>query len=265
MDVAVEFDDVSCRFRSKRGETHALDHVSLRAARGEFLTVLGPSGCGKSTLLKIIAGLVRPTEGSVRLLGQPVTRPQTTVGYVFQQPALLEWRNVRRNILIQAEMRRMERREAERRADELMEMVGLRDFERALPHELSGGMQQRVSLCRALLHKPPVLLMDEPFGALDALTREHMNVELHRIWRETGTTVMLVTHSIAEALYLGQRVVVFSPRPGRILDEIALGLPTERDYARTLADDRFRRATAHARALLSDSLEGRDTRTSIGS
>src|SRR5690606_26288120 len=148
-------------------------------------------------------------------------------GFAFQRSALLEWRGVRRNILLQAEMRGMDRRRAEERADHLIELTGLTGFEKALPHELSGGMQQRVSLCRALLHEPRVLLMDEPFGALDALTREKMNVELNRIWSQTGTTVLLVTHSVAEAVYLASRVVVMSPRPGRILEEHTVDLPAE--------------------------------------
>src|SRR5256885_3353563 len=157
----------------------------MRVEPGELVTIVGPSGCGKSTLLKLIAGLVRPTTGTVSLLGTPVVKPQRDIGFVFQRAALLEWRGVRRNILLQAEMRGMNRAEAAVRADELIELTGLTGFEKALPHELSGGMQQRVALCRALLHRPPVLLMDEPFGALDALPPEQLNTGLHRIWRQT--------------------------------------------------------------------------------
>jgi NitT/TauT family transport system ATP-binding protein len=179
-----------------------------------------------------------------------VRAPRRDVGYVFQRAALLEWRTARRNILLQAEMRRMPAVEARRRTDELIDMTGLHGFEDAYPHELSGGMQQRVSLCRALLHRPPVLLMDEPFGALDALTREQMNVELRRIWKETRTTVLLVTHSIAEAAYLADRVVVMTARPGTVAEVLPVRLPAERDYAATMTDPRFAHATGRIRKLL---------------
>jgi NitT/TauT family transport system ATP-binding protein len=254
--AAVEFADVTVRYTTKRKQTTAVQDVRLRAEQGEFVSIVGPSGCGKSTLLRVAAGLTRPTEGAVSLLGRPVTGPRQDVGFVFQRAALLEWRSVRRNILLQAEMRGMDKRQAAQRADELIEMVGLAGFQDALPSELSGGMQQRVSLCRALLHRPPVLLMDEPFGALDALTREQMNVELHRIWRESGTTVLFVTHSIPEAVYLGSRVVVMSPRPGRVLESIDLDLPAERDYAQTLGSEPFRTGTEHIRQLLGSLAHG---------
>jgi NitT/TauT family transport system ATP-binding protein len=227
----------------------ALQEVSLRVEPGEFVSLVGPSGCGKSTLLKIVAGLLRPTEGAVSLLGHEVDQPQRNIGYVFQRAALLEWRSARKNILLQAEIRRMPKDEARRRADELIEMVGLTGFEDALPHELSGGMQQRVSLCRALLHSPPVLLMDEPFGALDALTREQMNVELHRICRETGSTVLFVTHSISEAIYLANRVVVMGTRPGRILENLPVDLPAERDYNETMSHPTFEDMAGHLREM----------------
>jgi NitT/TauT family transport system ATP-binding protein len=248
--TCVELDDVTVSFVSKRSTTTALTGVGMRVEAGEFVTIVGPSGCGKSTLLKIVAGLVTPTSGSVSLLGQAVRRPQRDIGFVFQRAALLEWRGVRRNILLQAEMRGMNRAEAGRRADELIELTGLSGFEKALPHELSGGMQQRVSLCRALLHSPPVLLMDEPFGALDALTREQLNTELHRVWRETGTTILLVTHSIAEAVFLGTRVEVMSPRPGRLVRRFEVDLPAERVYAETMTDPRFGALTTQIRELL---------------
>lgn len=248
--AAIELEGVTVRYTSKRSDTVALRDVSLRIDSGSFVTIVGPSGCGKSTLLKMVAGLVRPSSGTVRLLGREVNRPQKDVGFVFQRAALLEWRGVRKNVLLQAEMRGMPRREAEARADRLIAMTGLEGFERALPHELSGGMQQRVALCRALLHEPPVLLMDEPFGALDALTREQMNIELRRIWQETGTTVVLVTHSIAEAVYLGQRVEVMSARPGTLIDSLPVELPADRDYGRAMADPVFERLAARIRTLL---------------
>ena len=226
--TAVDIENVSVRFRSKRSSTTALDDVTMRVEAGEFISIVGPSGCGKSTLLKVVAGLVKPSEGAASLFGDKVTKPQQNIGFAFQRAALLEWRGVRKNILLQAEMRGMDKARAARRADELIELTGLTGFERALPHELSGGMQQRVALCRALLHEPPVLLMDEPFGALDALTREQLNAELNKIWRETGTTIMLVTHSISEALILADRVLVLAPRPGRVVLERHVDLPRPR-------------------------------------
>lgn len=247
---AVRLDGVSVRFRTKRKDVTALTDVSLDVARGEFVAIVGPSGCGKSTLLKLVAGLLAPSAGTALLGGEPVRGPRRDIGYVFQRAALLDWRSARRNILLQAEMRGLPAPAARARADELIRMTGLDGFEDAYPHELSGGMQQRVALCRALLHEPPVLLMDEPFGALDALTREQMNVELHRIWRETGTTVLLVTHSIPEAVYLADRVVVMSPRPGTVTEVIDVGLPRERAYAATLASTGFREATGRIRELL---------------
>ncbi|MFI1963096.1 ABC transporter ATP-binding protein [Streptomyces pathocidini] len=248
--TAVGLDGVEVGFRTRKKDVTALRDVSLDVAAGEFVAIAGPSGCGKSTLLKLVAGLLAPTSGEVRLHGEAVRGPRPDIGYVFQRAALLEWRSVRRNILLQAEMRRMPGEEARRRADELIEMTGLTGFEDAYPHELSGGMQQRVALCRALLHKPPVLLMDEPFGALDALTREQMNLELNRIWRETGTTVLLVTHSISEAVYLSNRVAVMSARPGTVTEIVDVDLPAERDYAETLGRQEFRDATSRIRELL---------------
>jgi len=248
--AALDITDVSITFASKRGRVTALESVDLDVEAGEFITIAGPSGCGKSTLLKAVAGLTLPSSGRVRLNGEDVTGPRQDIGYVFQRAALLEWRSVRGNILLQAEMRGMDTKKAQARADELIEMTGLTGFERALPHELSGGMQQRVSLCRALLHEPRVLLMDEPFGALDALTRERMNVELNRIWAQTGTTVLLVTHSVAEAVYLASRVIVMSPRPGRILEEHRVDLPAERGYAQTLETAEFTRISSRVRELL---------------
>jgi NitT/TauT family transport system ATP-binding protein len=247
---AVDIAGLTVRFQSKRTQTTAVDDVTMRVTPGEFVTIVGPSGCGKSTLLKIVAGLVRPTAGTVSLMGRPVTGAQKEIGYVFQRAALLEWRGARKNILLQAEIRGIDRRVAARRADELMALTGLTGFEDALPHELSGGMQQRVALCRALLHQPSVLLMDEPFGALDALTREQLNAELNRIWRETHTTILLVTHSIAEAVFLGTRVEVMSPRPGRIVRTIDVDLPAERSYAEVMSDQRFDRYATEIRGLL---------------
>lgn len=250
---AITIENLNVTFSSKRATVTAIDDVDLRVADGEFVSIAGPSGCGKSTLLKVVAGLTESTSGVVRLRGNTVNGPQREIGYVFQRAALLEWRSVRKNILLQAEMRGMPRKVAQHRCDQLIDMTGLTGFENALPYELSGGMQQRVSLCRALLHEPSVLLMDEPFGALDALTREKMNVELHRIWRETGTTVVLVTHSVAEAVYLANRVVVMSPRPGRVVDTLDVDLPAERDYAETMERPEFIRVANRVRDLLGSS------------
>jgi NitT/TauT family transport system ATP-binding protein len=253
-DLALSLRDVSVTYKTRGGAMTAVRDADLDVRRGEFVTIAGPSGCGKSTLLKVVAGLTRASTGSVRLHDEQVTGPRRDIGYVFQRPALLEWRSVRGNILLQAEMRSMDRREAAARVDRLIEMTGLTGFENALPHELSGGMQQRVSLCRALLHEPEVLLMDEPFGALDALTREKMNVELHRIWRETGTTVLLVTHSVAEAVYLANRVVVMSPRPGRIVETLDVDLPDHRHYGPTMEEPEFNRVASRVRELLGTSV-----------
>ncbi|GIL36697.1 ABC transporter ATP-binding protein [Phycicoccus sp. DTK01] len=246
----VHVSDLHVRFASPRGEVTALEDVGLTVAPGEFVTIAGPSGCGKSTLLKVVSGLTRASRGTVELNGTPVTGPRQDIGYVFQRAALLEWRDVEGNILLQSEMRGHDKGRARRRAAELIEMTGLSGFEKALPHELSGGMQQRVSLCRALLHEPQVLLMDEPFGALDALTRERMNIELRAIWERTGTTVLLVTHSVPEAVYLADRVVVMSPRPGRIMEVLDVDLPRHRVYGDTMASPVFQDLTTRVRALL---------------
>ncbi|GIH06546.1 ABC transporter ATP-binding protein [Rhizocola hellebori] len=248
--AAIDITGLVVTFRSKRAQTTALTEITMQVEPGEFVTIVGPSGCGKSTLLKVVAGLVRPTSGTVSLMGQQVNGPQKEIGFVFQRAALLEWRGARKNILLQAEIRGLDRADAARRADQLIELTGLQGFENALPHELSGGMQQRVALCRALLHQPRVLLMDEPFGALDALTREQLNEELNRIWRETATTIVLVTHSIAEAVFLGTRVEVMSQRPGRLLRTLDVDLPKERRYAQVMSDPTFDRLASEIRGLL---------------
>ena len=249
-ELTLSVSDLKVSFTSKHRTVNALEAINLEVRRGEFVSIAGPSGCGKSTLLKVVAGLTKPTQGTVRLRDSDVLKPRQDIGYVFQRAALLDWRSVRRNILLQAEMRGMNKARAEERCEQLIEMTGLSGFENAMPFELSGGMQQRVSLCRALLHEPDVLLMDEPFGALDALTREKMNIELHRIWRETGVTVLLVTHSVAEAVYLANRVVVMSPRPGRIIEEFQVDLPEHRPYSETMESPEFNRVAGRVRELL---------------
>jgi NitT/TauT family transport system ATP-binding protein len=201
-------------------QVQALADVSLEVGQGEFVTVLGPSGCGKTTLLRILGGLIPPTSGRVFLDGRPVTSPSRSIGMVFQAPVLLPWRNVLENILVPIEVQHGDRRKHRPIAEGLIRLVGLQGFERTYPFELSGGMQQRVSICRALVHDPAVLMLDEPFGALDALTRESMNIELQRIWLESHKTVVLITHSVPEAVFLSDRVLVMSPRPGRILASV---------------------------------------------
>jgi NitT/TauT family transport system ATP-binding protein len=215
-------------FRRGDIETQALDAVDLQVASGEFLAVVGPSGCGKSTLLRLIAGLIPPSAGRVVIDGQSVSGPQTQLGIVFQKPVLLEWRTVLGNVLLQAEMRRLDASAYLERARRLLAAVGLADFEDRYPHELSGGMQQRAAIVRALIHDPPLLLMDEPFGALDALTREQMRIDLEELWLSTEKTVVFITHSIDEAVLLADRVMVMSPRPGRIEQIIDVDLPRPR-------------------------------------
>ncbi|MHC1550848.1 ABC transporter ATP-binding protein [Phyllobacterium sp. K27] len=215
----------------KFGSFEALKPIDLSIKEGEFVSVVGPSGCGKSTLLKLVAGLAPVTEGELLLAGKKISGPQTDVGIVFQSSVLLAWRNIIDNILLQAEMRNMNKGEARKRAEALISMAGLQGFEKKYPWQLSGGMQQRASICRALLHDPQVLLMDEPFGALDAMTREKMNVELQRIWLESRKTVLLITHSIPEAVYLSDRVVVMSERPGSIAAIYDIDLPRPRDLS----------------------------------
>jgi NitT/TauT family transport system ATP-binding protein len=209
----------------------ALEEVSFSERRGEFLSILGPSGCGKSTLLMIAAGLLPASSGNVAVDGRVITRPRTDIGIVFQSPVLLEWRTALGNVMLQAEAKKLERVAAERRARELLAAVGLAGFEEKYPHELSGGMRQRVSLCRALIHNPPQLLMDEPFGALDALTRDQLVLDLLQIWNERRMTVLFITHSVPEAVFLSDRIVVMTPRPGKVERVIDIDLPRPRKLA----------------------------------
>jgi|SRR5579871_985654 len=216
-------------YRTREGEPIvALTEASFSVDEGEFITVVGPSGCGKSTLLKILAGILPRSVGSVVLRDRPVDGPSREVGVVFQAPVLLPWRNVLENVLLPVEIQRRDRGLYERRARDYLRLVGLAGFERKYPGELSGGMQQRVGISRALVHDPALLLMDEPFGALDAMTREAMNLELLRIWSESRKTVLLVTHSIPEAVFLADRVIVMTPRPGRISETLRIELPRPR-------------------------------------
>lgn len=215
--------------RSTGGDFVALDEVSLDVAPGEFLALVGPSGCGKSTLLDLVGGLTRPTSGEVSIGGRPVTGPGLDRGIVFQQYTLFPWRTALANVEFGLEEKRIRRRERTARAKEMLELVGLSAFADRYPHELSGGMKQRVAIARSLAYEPEVLLMDEPYAALDAQTREALQDDLLDIWRRTGTTILFITHSIEEAVYLGQRVAVMTSRPGRIkaVVDIDLAPPEE--------------------------------------
>ena len=212
----IELVDVAKTYRTRDGEVESLRPLTFDIAEGEFIAVVGPSGCGKSTLLKMVAGLLPSSNGRILLNGKEVNGPPDDVGIVFQSPVLLAWRSVLANVMLQIEMRHLPRDQYLPKAHALLRMAGLQEFERKLPWQLSGGMQQRASICRALVHDPAVLLMDEPFGALDAMTRERMNLELQRIWYETRKTVLFITHSIPEAVFLADRVLVMTERPGAI-------------------------------------------------
>jgi NitT/TauT family transport system ATP-binding protein len=215
-------------FPNHNGGLKALERVSFEVCPQEFVCIVGPSGCGKSTLLRLLAGLLRPTEGQVIFEGMPLTAPRRRIGFVFQKANLMPWRTVLANVTLPLELQGVESAEAQRRAQDLIELVGLSGFEYNLPRDLSGGMEQRVAIARALVHNPDVLLLDEPFGALDALTRERMGAELLRIWEARKKTVVMVTHSIPEALLLADRVLVLSPRPGQVRLTLDVSLPRPR-------------------------------------
>lgn len=217
------------KFFPTRGEQiHALANLSFDIQDGEFVTVVGPSGCGKSTMLKIIGGIIPHSSGHIELEGQEITGPNAKIGVVFQNPVLLPWRTITDNILLPVDVQRKPRQKFHARAMEMLELVGLKGFENRYPFELSGGMQQRVSICRALVNDPAILLMDEPFGALDAMTREYMNVWLQNIWNESKKTVLFITHSIPEAVFLADRVIVMTPRPGSVDEIVDIDIPRPR-------------------------------------
>ena len=213
-------------YETRSGVVHALEDYSMSVAEGEFVCVLGPSGCGKSTLLWAMAGLHSLTKGEVRLDGEPITRPHPAIGMVFQEANLLPWRSLLKNIQLPFELKRI--RPDRERIDQLLARVGLKGFESKYPRELSGGMQQRASIVRSLSVDPALLLMDEPFGALDAFTRDEMNLLLQEIWLETGKTIVFITHNIAEAVFLADRIMVMSPRPGRLTNVFPIDLPRPR-------------------------------------
>ena len=249
MTSLIDYYKVQKIYNSGNDEVIALEEVSFAVGEGEFITVVGRSGCGKTTLLKLTAGLLAPTAGTVHVAQTAVRGPLTNVGIVFQSPVLLAWRKAIDNVLLQIEARKLRIADYRARALELLSLTGLRGFEDKYPNELSGGMQQRVSISRALIHDPPLLLMDEPFGALDAITRDEMNLELLRIWREAKKTVLFITHSIAEGVFLGDRVIVMTPRPGKVSEIVNLDLPRPRTTA--LRDDpKFISYVKHIRGRL---------------
>jgi NitT/TauT family transport system ATP-binding protein len=249
---AVRLDGATVRFTSERGSVTALENVALQVPPGGFISLLGPSGCGKSTLLRLVADLVAPTQGSVTVLGGPPERARLNreLGFVFQDATLLPWRSALENVRLPLEVGPRKRdRTGQRRPEELLRLVGLGGREHALPHELSGGMRQRVAIARALVSEPRILLMDEPFGALDEITRDTLNEELLRIWQETGTTILFVTHSIPEAVFLSQYVLVLATNPGRVRELVECDLP----YPRALSvreTPEFMRIASRLRALL---------------
>jgi NitT/TauT family transport system ATP-binding protein len=249
-DASIYIKGVEQVYRTAHGgDVRALVPIDLDIGDGEFVAIVGPSGCGKTTLLRIVAGLNRPTAGEVIFHGRPIRGPRRDVGIVFQAPALFPWKTVLENALLPAAVQRLDRAASRTRALQLIGLVGLDGFETKYPHELSGGMQQRNAIVRALIHDPSILLLDEPFGALDALTREQMNLLLQRVWMESRKTALLITHSIPEAVFLSDRVVVMSPRPGKILEVIPVPEPRPRALGLT-ATERYGQLVERIRTLL---------------
>ena len=255
-EILIDVQEVAKTYVTRSESVPAIRAVSFQVRRGKFVAILGPSGCGKSTLILIIAGLLDASSGTVFLAGQRVTEPQTDIGIVFQRPVLLDWRKALGNVLVQVELRRLNTKDYKERAQHLLEKAGLGGFENKYPFELSGGMQQRVAICRALVHNPPLLMMDEPFGALDALTREQMRIDVERLMIEEQKTVLFVTHSIPEAVQLADRVIVMGPRPSAIERVVKIDLPRPRhravkesshflDYVKEITDVFMARGVLH--------------------
>ncbi len=225
----IQIEELQKIYKTRLGPVHALGPVSMNIAEGEFVSFLGPSGCGKSTLLMMIAGLLSHSEGKITINNKVVKDPQIDVGIVFQKPVLVDWRDVIGNVMLQIEMRKLDREKYLPRAKELLTSVGLADFMTNRPYELSGGMQQRTSFCRSLVHDPPMILMDEPLGALDAMTRNQLRGDLEKLWMDTKKTLLFVTHDIAEAIQLSDRIIIITPRPGKVGKIIDINLPRPRD------------------------------------
>jgi len=252
---AISIRELSKHYPSRGGCVQALEQTSFSVREGEFIAIVGPSGCGKSTLLKILAGLLSPSKGEAFLRGSPISGPRRDIGVVFQSPVLLPWRSILENVLLPVDVQRLGGNGYRKAVLDLLNLVGLQDFANRYPWELSGGMQQRVAIARALVHDPAMLLMDEPFGALDAMTREQMNLELQRIWLERKKTILFITHSIPEAVFLADRVLVMSARPGRIMDDVQVDIPRPRrlegmnlpDFCATVSSIR---AQFHAKGAL---------------
>ncbi len=250
MEGVIDLDGVHLKYPSRDGVIEALENVSFSATKGEFFSIVGPSGCGKTTLIKIIAGLIPATKGEIRVDGKLVEGPHPNAGMVFQEATLLAWRTVLKNIMLQIEVRKeYSIKEYIPRARELIKLAGLDGFENSYPWELSGGMQQRVSFCRALIHDPPLLLMDEPFGALDAMTRDDMNVWLQKVWLERAKTVLFITHDISEAVFLSDKIMVMSARPGTVKEIMKIDLPRPRGLSVT-EDIKFVKYVSYAKRLM---------------
>lgn len=260
----VEIDNVAMRYGGTEG-TLALKGTSLSVAKGEFIAVVGPSGCGKSTLMRLVTGLWPPTEGNVIVAGTEVTKPLSIAGMAFQNPTLLPWRRVLDNVMLPLEVvephrrrLRSHRAEYEAEARALLKLVGLEGFDQKQPWQLSGGMQQRTSLCRALIHRPELLMLDEPFGALDIFTREDLWMVLQDVWLERRPTIILVTHDLREAVYLADRVLCMSSRPGRIIAETAIPFPRRRELAITYSPE-FQHLVASLREQIDAARKGEET------
>jgi NitT/TauT family transport system ATP-binding protein len=246
-DPYIRLHNVGKTYQTKSGMVEACSDINLEIKQSEFVAIVGPSGCGKTTIMKMVAGLQPYTSGSITVAGHKVEKPQTDVGIVFQEAIMLDWRDVLGNVMLQIDIRKMDRAKYEPVARDLLNATGLSGFEKKKPYELSGGMRQRVSICRALVHGPAMLLMDEPFGALDALTREQISMDIQHLWMETRKTALHITHSIPEAVLLADRVVVMGPRPGRIVEILDIDLPRPRRL-----DDlppRFHEYSTHIRAI----------------
>ena len=243
----IRLKNVEKTYLTKDSTILAVDDVSFDINESEFVAIVGPSGCGKTTILKMLAGLVPYTGGDITIGGKRVDRPQTDLGIIFQDAIMLDWRDVLSNVMLQINIRKLDKSKYEPRAMALLQDVGLDGFEHKKPYELSGGMRQRVSICRALVHNPPLLLMDEPFGALDALTREQISMDIQHLWMEERKTALLITHSIPEAVLLSDRVIVMTPRPGRIQEIIDIDLPRPRRLDRL--PDKFNEYAGHIRQI----------------